>query len=87
MARGDYTLVDSAQCSLNPGLIVAEQTGLDNDAYTGGGMKLLVVQKPLAITVIILQEQILIVALEQTVAEFNGGVIIQLPASTFGQYH
>ena len=50
-------------------------------------MKLLVGEKTLAIAVIILEEEILVVALENAIVELDDGVIVEPPALALDQRH
>ena len=69
----------------SPRSIVAEQARLDAETDTHGRVKLLERQQALAVTVVILQEQILIIALEDAVIKLYNGVIIEFPPLTLDQ--
>ena len=47
--------------------VVGEQAGLDDDAHAEHGVKFLVGEHSLAVTIVILQEQALVVAAEEAV--------------------
>ena len=61
-------------------LVLAEPLGLDDEPDTDGGMKFTVGEQTFSVAVVILDEEILIVAREDAVVEFNGGVVVQIPA-------
>ena len=68
-------------------LIVTEQAWLYAEADADGGVKLLVGKKPLAITVVILEEEILVIALENAIVEFDDSIVVEPPALAFDQRH
>ena len=48
-------------------------------------MELLVGEEPFAVTVVVLEEEILVVAFEDAVIELEDGVVVELPTFTFHQ--
>lgn len=46
-------------------------------------MELLVVEEAFAIAVVVLEEQVLVVAAEEAVVEFDDGVVVERPAFAF----
>lgn len=65
--------------------IIAEKFWLDDDADAELGMEFLVGKETLAVAVVVLHEDILVVAREDAVAELKGGVVVLFPASALGQ--
>lgn len=65
--------------------IVAEKAGFDAETDADGGVKLLVGEETLAITVVILEKQVLVVAVEYAVIQFDDGIIVEPPAFAFDQ--
>lgn len=68
---------------VNYGLVIAEQFRLDDEADADGRMEFLVGKEAFAIAVVVLDEEVLVVAGEDAVVEFNRSVVVQLPAFAF----
>ena len=64
--------------------IVGEERGLDYDAYAQLGVELLIGKEAFAITIVILHEEILIVAFEEAIVELHDGVVIEFPPFALG---
>lgn len=70
---------------MNFSSIIAEKFWLDDDADAELGMEFLVGKEAFAVAVVVLHEDILVVAGKDAVAELKGCVEVLFPAAAFGQ--
>ena len=67
------------------GLVVGEEGGFDDDAEAEGGVEFLVGEEAFAVAVVVLQEEVLVVAFEEAVVEVDDCVVVESPPATFDQ--
>lgn len=68
-------------------LKIAEQLGLYDKSHPEHGMKFLEGKEPLSVAVVVLQEEVLVVAGKYAVVELDNGVVVHLPAPALDKCH
>lgn len=72
-----YSPAHSLDARGGGGLVVAEDAGLDDDADAEHGVELFVVEQAFAVAVVVLEEEVLVVALEEAIVELDDGVVVE----------
>ena len=67
------------------GSVVGEDAGLDDDAYAKHVVEFLVFEESFAIPVVLLGEQILVLAFEETIVQFDNGIVVERPPAPLHQ--
>lgn len=66
--------------------IVGEEGGFDYDAYAELGVEFVVVEQPFAVTVVVLEEEVLVLVVAEFPGELEDCVVVEVPAAAFYKY-